>query len=87
MHDGFNISLPLPPDCVIDCSKRDVFRYLFMKQREGKDKKQRLSTKASSAKTVCGTLSYLAEGRGTLQKDASMRWAAPPAEHNRLIRT
>ena len=58
-----------------------------MKQRKGKGKKQRLLTNTSTAKTACGTLSYIAECRGTQQKDTSVRWTAPPEENNRLVRT
>jgi len=57
-----------------------------MKQQEGKGKKRRKSKKTSAAKTACGTLSYIAECRGMLQKDVSMRWVGPPEENNRLVR-
>jgi len=49
-----------------------------MKQGRDITKKQRESSDRKTAKHACGTLSYLAECRGTLQKTESTRWAAPP---------
>jgi len=51
-----------------------------MKQDRETTRKQKESSVRKKAKPVCGTLSYLAECRGTLQKTESTRWAAPPSE-------
>jgi len=49
-----------------------------MKQERETKKKQRESSARKTAKPTCGTLSYLAECRGMLQKTESTRWTAPP---------
>jgi hypothetical protein len=49
-----------------------------MKQERETTKKQREPSARKIAKPICGTLSYLAECRGTLQKTESTHWAAPP---------
>jgi hypothetical protein len=49
-----------------------------MKQKRDTTNKKRESSAGKTAKPVCGTLSYLAECRGTLQKTESTRWTAPP---------
>lgn len=49
-----------------------------MKRERETTKKQKESSARKTAKPTCGTLSYLAECRGTLQKAETSRWAAPP---------
>ncbi len=58
----------------------------FMKTESDKSKKQR-QTKSLRNKPICGTLSYLAECRGTVQKDSTARITAPPGDMmSRIIR-
>jgi hypothetical protein len=56
-----------------------------MKLVAGKTRKQRQTT-GSKNKTVCGTISYIAECRGTIQKKDVARWAAPPDGMNTIVR-
>jgi hypothetical protein len=57
-----------------------------MKQEADKVKKYRQPAAVKAAKPVCGTLSYLAECRGTLHKTGPTQGAAPPDGVNRMVR-
>ncbi len=57
-----------------------------MKQETDKTKKQRQSTSGKTIKPACGTLSYIAECRGGLQKTCPSRGAAPSDSVNRIVR-
>ncbi len=50
------------------------------------EKKRKQQTKSSRSKPVCGTLSYLAECRGTAQKTGASRLLAPPGDMSRIVR-
>jgi hypothetical protein len=56
-----------------------------MKSEPVKAKKHRQTT-AVKAKPVCGTLTYLAQCRGTPQKTASERKEAPSVIVDRIVR-
>ncbi len=65
-------------------NQEEEFWCPFMKTESEKQKKLQ-HTKSSSSKPVCGTLSYLAECRGTVKKTGIFR-TAPPGEPGRIIR-
>ena len=56
-----------------------------MKQERTKLKKKR-SSASSKEKPVCGTLSYLAECRGTIQRLGSTRSSEPSGDMNKINR-
>jgi len=56
-----------------------------MKRERGKLKKKRLSA-GSKEKPVCGTLSYLAECRGMVQKPGSTELQESPGDMNKIVR-
>jgi hypothetical protein len=56
-----------------------------MKSATGKTKKQRTADAAKASKPTCGTLSYLAECRGTPQKAETFRRQGPPADFTKRI--
>ncbi len=56
-----------------------------MKREGTKLKKQHLSA-GSKEKPVCGTLSYLAECRGNVQRPGSTRKPEPPGDMNKIVR-
>ncbi len=56
-----------------------------MKLVAGKTGKQRQTT-SSKNKTVCGTISYIAECRGAVRKKDVSRWAAPPDGMSTIVR-
>jgi len=58
-----------------------------MKLEKETKKKQRESSARKTAKPTCGTLSYLAECRGTLQKTEFTQRAAPPHGIKSIERT
>jgi hypothetical protein len=82
----FNYFLPFLPDYDIDEPKRDIFRCMFMKQEPDKSRKQRQATSTRTAKPSCGTLSYIAECRGTMLKTGPTQGTAPPDGVNRIVR-
>ena len=57
-----------------------------MKQGTDKARKQRQSAGGKTTKPVCGTLSYLAECRGTMLKSGPTQGTAPPDGVNRIVR-
>lgn len=56
-----------------------------MKREAIKTRKQR-QTASSKNKPVCGTISYIAECRGTALKKDVCRWTAPPDSMNTIVR-
>lgn len=55
-------------------------------KREGARQKKRRSSAGSKEKPVCGTLSYLAECRGMVQRQGSTRRPDAPGEMNKIVR-
>jgi hypothetical protein len=53
---------------------------------EGEKTRKQQQSKSSRNRPVCGTLSYLAECRGTAQKIGTSRLLAPPGDMSRIIR-
>jgi|GEM_PF-3551160 len=55
-------------------------------KREGTKLKKKRSSAGSKEKPVCGTLSYLAECRGMVQRPGSTRSPETPGDMNKIIR-
>ncbi len=53
---------------------------------DGEKRRRQQQSRTSRSKPVCGTLSYLAECRGTAQKTEMSRLLAPPGDMSRIIR-
>jgi len=58
----------------------------LMKREINKPKKKRQPASGTTAKHACGTLSYIAECRGTQPMADSIRWAAPPDSNDKMVR-
>ncbi|HTP03772.1 MAG TPA: hypothetical protein VMM54_01285 [Nitrospirota bacterium] len=57
-----------------------------MKSESSRTKKQRKAEGTRASKPPCGTLSYLAECRGNVQKADLSRGSATPDGLNRIVR-
>jgi hypothetical protein len=57
-----------------------------MKQKPAKDRKHQQKAAMSPEKPSFGTLNYMAECRGAVQKNEGFRWKSPPDSMNRIIR-
>lgn len=58
----------------------------IMKPIPGKIKKQGRRDAVRILKSCCGTLSYIAECRGTMRTAGSIRWPAQPEGVNKIVR-